>query len=143
LGKIQLKEFIDKEIFVLLEPNVGVTLVNAMKQEDDILFTKIDLKKIIINLLDNSIKFTNKGSIIIALENHSLIVQDTGIGIRIQECEKIFQPFYTVDESKNRLKSGFGLGLSIAKNLAQKNNYFLKCNSENMDGCRMKLFSMV
>ncbi len=141
--KIQLKEFIDKEIFVLLESDAGVTLINAMKQEDEILFTKTDLKKIIINLLDNSIKFTNKGSITIALENQSLIVQDTGIGIQTQECEKIFQPFYTVDESKNRLKSGFGLGLAIAKNLAQKNDYFLKCNSENMDGCQMKVFLMV
>ena len=137
--KIQLKEFIDKEIFVLLEPNANVTLINAMKEEDDIVFTKTDLKKIIVNLFDNSIKFTNKGSITISLENDSLIIKDTGIGIDIKECEVVFKPFYTVDESKNRTKSGFGLGLAIAKNLAQKNSYILKCNSDNKDGCEMVL----
>lgn len=140
--KIELKKFINKEIFVLTEPSNTVKLVNAMKENDTVEFTKTDLKKILINLLDNSIKFTNKGNIAIFLENNSLIVQDTGIGIEPQECERIFQPFYTVDASKNRLKSGFGLGLAIAKNLAHKNDYFLKCDLGHKDGCKMILSQM-
>ena len=137
--KIELREFISKEIFVLTEPLNEVKLVNHIKENESIEFTKTDLKKILINLLSNSIKFTNQGSITIFLENNSLIVQDTGIGIEAQECEKIFQPFYTVDASKNRLKSGFGLGLAIAKNLAQKNGYSLKCDTGYKDGCKMIL----
>jgi len=121
---IELREFINKEIFVLTEPLYEVQLVNQIKENESIEFTKTDLKKILINLLNNSIKFTEKGSITLFLENNSLIVQDTGIGIEPQECEKIFQAFYTVDASKNRLKSGFGLGLAIAKNLTQKNDYY-------------------
>jgi len=119
--KIQLREFVDNEIFVLTEPSSEVKLVNAIKENDNIVFTKTDLKKILINLLDNSIKFTNKGSITIFLQDNSIVVQDTGIGIDAKNCETIFRAFYTVDISKNRLKSGFGLGLAIAKNLAQKN----------------------
>ncbi len=137
--KIEFREFMNREIFVLTEPLNEVALVNRIKEDEIIEFTKTDLKKIVINLLNNSIKFTNKGSITIYLENNSLIVQDTGIGIEVQECEKIFQPFYTVDASKNRLKSGFGLGLAIAKNLAQKNGYSLKCDTGYKDGCKMIL----
>jgi signal transduction histidine kinase len=137
--KIELKEFINKEIFALIEPLNGVKLITNMHENDTIEFTKTDLKKILINLLRNSIKFTSKGRITIFLENNSLIVQDTGIGIEAQECEKIFQPFYTIDASKNRLKSGFGLGLAIAKNLAQKNDYSLKCNTEYKNGSKMIL----
>ena len=137
--KIELKEFINKEIFVLIEPLHEVILVNNIKENESIEFTKTDLKKIIINLLNNSIKFTNKGSITLFLENNALIVQDTGIGIEPQECEKIFQAFYTVDASKNRLKSGFGLGLAIAKNLAYKNGYFLECDIGYREGCKIIL----
>ena len=137
--KIELKRILNEEIFALIEPQNGVKLVNNMQENDTLEFTKIDLKKILMNLLNNSIKFTNKGSITIFLENNSLIFQDTGIGIEPQECEKIFQPFYTVDASKNRLKSGFGLGLAIAKNLAQKNGYFLKCNPQYKNGCKIIL----
>ncbi len=137
--KIELKEFIDKEIFTLIEPLQGVELRNDIRENDSIEFTKTDLKKIIFNLLDNSIKFTQKGSIVISLENNSLIVQDTGIGIKTEESDRIFQPFYTVDASKNRLKSGFGLGLAIAKNLAQKNDYSLKYDTKYQYGCKIVL----
>ena len=137
--KIKLKEFLDKEIFVLIEPLNEVILVNNMQEKDTIEFTKTDLKKILINLLSNSVKFTHKGNITISLQDNLLIVQDTGIGVEDKECEKIFQPFYTVDASKNRLKSGFGLGLAIAKNLAQKNDYSLKCDTEYENGCKIVL----
>ena len=141
--RIELKKFINKEIFLLIEPLHKVKLVNHIQKNEMIEFTKTDLKKIIINLLNNSIKFTNKGTISLFLENNSLIVQDTGIGIKVQECAKIFQPFYTVDESKNRLKSGFGLGLAIAKNLAQKNDYSLDCDTRYKNGCRIVLSTTI
>ena len=137
--EIELIEFVNKEIFILIEPLPEVKLVNQIKENESLEFTKTDLKKILINLLNNSIKFTNKGSIIVFLENNLLIVQDTGTGIEPQECEKIFQAFYTVDASKNRLKSGFGLGLAIAKNLAHKNDYSLECDSSYKDGCKIIL----
>jgi two-component system sensor histidine kinase SaeS len=141
--KIDLRKFINKEIFALIEPLNGVKLVNDMNENNTIEFTKTDLKKILINLLSNSIKFTSQGNVTIFLENNSLIVQDTGIGIESKECEKIFQPFYTVDASKNRLKSGFGLGLAIAKNLAYKNDYSLRCDVVYKNGCKIILSPIV
>lgn len=56
-----------------------------------------------------------------------------------EELESIFKPFYTVDVSKNRLKSGFGLGLAIANNLTLKNDYNLKCDAQYKNGCKMIL----
>jgi len=135
--KIALKEFVDKEIFVLVQTQKNVALINKIKEDTLIEFTKTDLKKILMNLIENSIKFTNRGSVTCMFENNILIVEDTGIGVDAMECEKIFQAFYTVDVSKNRLQSGFGLGLAIAKNLAQKNDYDIVCDSEYERGCKI------
>lgn len=137
--RIALKKFISREIFAVAEPHTEVKFLNDTGENDMICFDKTDLKKILINLVDNSVKFTEKGSIRIYLENGSMIIQDTGPGIDTNACEKIFQPFYTVDESKNRLKSGFGLGLAIAKNLALKNGYTLRCDTGYRNGCKMIL----
>jgi len=137
--KISLKEFITNEIIVLVQTPSHITIVNEIKENDTLLFTKTDLKKILINLLDNAIKFTHNGTVTIFFENNSIIIQDTGIGIKAEELESIFKPFYTVDVSKNRLKSGFGLGLAIANNLALKNDYNLKCDAEYKNGCKMIL----
>lgn len=137
--KIRLKEFISNEIIVLVQASSHVTIVNAINENDTLLFTKTDLKKILINLLDNAIKFTHNGTVTIFFENNSIIIQDTGIGIKAEELESIFKPFYTVDVSKNRLKSGFGLGLAIANNLALKNDYNLKCDAQYKNGCKMIL----
>ncbi len=140
--KIALKKMLDEEIFVLIEPQNEVKLLNTLQENDTLEFTKIDLKKILINLLNNSAKFTESGSITLFFKDNSLIVQDTGIGIIDEECEKIFQAFYTVDKSKNRVKSGFGLGLAIAKNLALKNGYFVECDTEYKNGCKIVLFPL-
>jgi len=137
--KIALKEFIDTEIFVLFEVPKSVHFINDVHEKEIIFFTKTDLKKILVNLIGNSIKFTKEGSICITCEEKSVLVKDTGVGIEKQECKKIFKPFYTIDASKNRLQSGFGLGLAIAKNLAQKNEYTLLCDTHYKNGCKIVL----
>ena len=78
------------------------------------------LKQILINLLSNSVKFSNKG--LIRLEIYSRMnklffeVHDTGIGIDKKNLELIFKPFEQI-ETKNYNKNGTGLGLSITKEL--------------------------
>jgi len=137
--KIELLNFIDREIFALFEPSDNIEFINDTTSFNSLLFTKTDLKKILINLLDNSIKYTQNGSIRFYCENNLLIIEDTGKGVKIDECEVIFKPFFTVDESKNRQKSGFGLGLSIAKNLAEKNGFTLQCDPLYKKGLRVLL----
>ena len=79
------------------------------------------LKQVILNVISNSIKFTETGtiSLITHLEYPRAIITiiDTGIGIDPQQQSKLFRPFVMIDGSTTRKFSGTGLGLAISKNL--------------------------
>ena len=93
---------------------------------------ELRLYQILINLVSNSVKFTEKGGIILVgvkgIENGSLesdhekllfFVKDTGIGIAPENIEKIFEPFSQADASTTRNYGGTGLGLCICKQLVK------------------------
>jgi signal transduction histidine kinase len=85
------------------------------------------LRQILTNLINNAIKFTEEGCIVIAAEERrqsnekdpgrwlELRVSDSGVGIPPEECDKIFDRFHQVDSSKTRRFEGVGLGLYIVK----------------------------
>jgi len=77
------------------------------------------IRQVIANLINNSVKFTQKGDITVGfnLHEHSLeiFVKDTGIGIEKNDQEKIFERFCQANESISRNFGGTGLGLSISK----------------------------
>ena len=77
------------------------------------------LRQIILNLLDNSVKFTDRGEIKIAASQQNgslkLVVSDTGIGIPKGELDKIFEEFHRGDLSSTKNYRGTGLGLAIVK----------------------------
>lgn len=84
------------------------------------------LKQIFLNLLDNAVKYTQEGSITFGVQveeyEHGKIylkvtVADTGIGIRNEDLEHIYDCFARADEKRNRRITGTGLGLSITKEL--------------------------
>ncbi len=80
-------------------------------------------KQILVNLLTNSLKYTDQGfvSVRIFKEEEALIleVEDTGIGIEEKNIPFIFQRFYRVDPSRSRETGGAGIGLAIVKRLVQ------------------------
>ncbi|MCM1251371.1 MAG: ATP-binding protein [Clostridium sp.] len=86
------------------------------------------IRRVIMNLVDNAIKFTNEGGVIIRIytrkENYGvnlcISVRDTGIGIAEESLEKLFESFSQVDTRRNRQEGGVGLGLAISKALVQK-----------------------
>lgn len=87
------------------------------------------IRQILTNILSNAIKFTEKGSVQVRVcwvgdqmaENGSLeiLVEDTGVGIKNDQIERLFQPFAQVDSSTTRLFGGTGLGLALSQKLAQ------------------------
>lgn len=83
-------------------------------------------------LIDNAIKYSPPGStVVIRLDGQTLSVVDQGIGIAKQDQAKIFDRFYRSDEARTRgHSSGYGLGLAIAKAVADKNGYQLSVKSE-------------
>lgn len=81
------------------------------------------LEQVIINLLNNAVKFTGKGYVLLSCgtdNNHCVVsVSDTGIGIRAEAIPALFQPFHQVDNGLTRKHEGTGLGLSISKKLIE------------------------
>jgi PAS domain S-box-containing protein len=79
------------------------------------------LEQIILNLLNNAIKFTEKGYVRIVCrsdnDHYLLSVSDTGIGMQPEELPSLFQPFHQIDTGLSRKHEGTGLGLSICKKL--------------------------
>jgi two-component system phosphate regulon sensor histidine kinase PhoR len=79
------------------------------------------LEQMFINLLDNAIKYTEKGTVSISLRQEDLKsiieIQDTGIGIPISHLPRVFERFYVVDKSRSKKLGGTGLGLSIVKHI--------------------------
>ena len=86
-------------------------------------------------LIDNSIKYcSEKGKVIVNLHKKNkqivLEVKNTGLPIKKEDEEKIFERFYKVDSSRNRNSNNYGLGLAIAKNIVEKHNGTILAHSE-------------
>lgn len=83
---------------------------------------KFLLLTLISNFVDNSIKAVMtvpEKNIQLNLKDRSLLIKDTGIGIPKKDIDKIFEPFYMVDKSREKTSGGFGLGLSICSNIVE------------------------
>ncbi|MBI1266120.1 MAG: response regulator [Cryomorphaceae bacterium] len=101
------------------------------KITDEVLGDEVRIKQVLINLLGNAIKFTDKGNIILSAtltgktrNEYRLIfaVTDTGIGIEEDKISDLFESFTQVDSSATRKFGGTGLGLSISKRLIEAMN---------------------
>jgi signal transduction histidine kinase len=93
------------------------------------------VKQIVVNLLSNALKFTQKGTITIRVKMagpHAVAIEviDTGIGIPKPDFEKIFEDFRQVDSTPRRAYGGTGLGLSICRRLASMLRGTLKVDSK-------------
>jgi protein-histidine pros-kinase len=85
------------------------------------------LRQILLNLADNAIKYTEKGSVRVEVRKtreadgdaFSLSVIDTGIGIKTEDIERLFEAFVQLDTSTTRRVAGTGLGLHLSRTLAQ------------------------
>ncbi len=92
------------------------------------------LKQLLLNLVDNAIKYTQPGgSVRLSLSKDKswaqLVVSDTGIGIPAEDLPHIFERFYRVDKARSRAQGGSGLGLAIAKWVVQAHGGAIKVDS--------------
>jgi len=116
-----------KGILAVYEPRIKAKgLELALNVEDIVMSADPTLmEQLLINLVDNALRYTEKGSITIGAKREGgsvvLWVQDTGIGISREHLDKIFERFYVVDRSRSRATGGTGLGLSIVREIAEGN----------------------
>jgi signal transduction histidine kinase len=80
------------------------------------------LRRCITNLLDNAIKYGQTATVIASLQRQQIVIDihDEGPGIAEDELEHVFDPFYRLETSRSRDTGGTGLGLTIARNIAEK-----------------------
>jgi len=128
-----LNEIMDSYEPMFLDKNINI---NKNIQNDVNLMGDMDyLKRIFVNILSNSIKYTNEyGSVSVSLEQIKdkirIIVKDTGIGIPKEDLKYIFERFYRSDLSRNRQTGGTGIGLTITKALVEAHGGTIKIDSE-------------
>jgi PAS domain S-box-containing protein len=111
---------------IAAEKGIGLRSEIAPGVPEQILGDERRIRQILINLLNNAVKFTSEGSVVLriapAMEGMrrflDFSVEDSGIGISPETLSRLFQPFTQADSKLNRAYGGTGLGLSISKRLA-------------------------
>lgn len=138
-GKMELVE--EEYDFMSMLSDLGMIILNRIGTKPVELLYDIDpdipaklygdalrIRQIIINLMNNATKFTEKGYVRLTVKVNQiqgkdlelfLAVQDTGQGIRKEDLDKLFGAFQQVDTKKNHHKEGTGLGLSISRQLVE------------------------
>jgi signal transduction histidine kinase len=121
------------------EKNLSLFIRDDSDQEVEIYADRTRLRQVMINLVNNSIKFTERGKISIHAQRISgervlITVKDTGIGIPIDKLESIFQEFTQVDTSSTRKIGGTGLGLPISRKLIEMHGGRLWAESTGVHG---------
>jgi signal transduction histidine kinase/PAS domain-containing protein len=118
---------IANEVVMLIHPTAtkkGLQLIMTLPPELPLIRTDGGkLRQILINLLANAVKYTEGGTVGIAMHSETggvrVRVWDTGIGIAAQYLERIFDPFWQVEQPQTRRVGGTGLGLSVTRHLAR------------------------
>ena len=122
----------------------GLVLKKEIKTHEKIYTDPDRLSQILINLVDNAVKFTKKGEVVVKFYKNNdefiLEVKDTGIGIPKKFLHKIGERFFRVDPSRSRKRGGTGLGMAIVKHLVKLLNYRMKIESEEGKGTTVKIF---
>lgn len=125
-------------VFKAEEKNLKLEFVVDDALPDGLYGDNLRIKQVITNLLSNAIKYTDEGTVTVSVkedkreDNHIFVrfaVTDTGIGIRKNELDKLFDAFARLDEKKNRNVEGTGLGMNIVAQLLHLMNSNIEVES--------------
>lgn len=158
-GKVSL-EVISFNLDEVLEHLITIVLFKVEEQGIDLKIEKDPfvplyfygdpkrLQQILLNLLNNSVKFTKKGSVTLKINSLGIVddkrcleiaIEDTGIGMTNEQIEGLFTPFTQADDSITRRFGGTGLGLSIVKSLLELMGGTIEVTSELAVGSCFKI----
>lgn len=103
------------------------------------------LERLIINLLDNAVKYNRQGGLVtanLADMNGDIILEasDSGIGVPPNSLNRVFERFYRVDKGRSREEGGTGLGLAIVKHVAQLHGGRVEVESKLGEGSTFRVY---
>jgi PAS domain S-box-containing protein len=151
-GKLEIEK-VNFELFKVIESVVNLIELKAYEKNLDVIVDyypeigknfygdSLRINQILTNLLSNAVKFTNEGEIGLIIKNGSegkirFEVFDTGIGLKPEQMEKIFDSFTQADLTTTKKYGGTGLGLSITKQLVELMNGKIWLESQEGKGSR-------
>lgn len=123
--KSVIKEISDMYSILASKKNLNFSLNLSEEVPNKVYLDEVRLRQILLNILGNALKFTDKGEIAISVDyNHDseqlkIDIKDTGIGIKESSLKSIFDEFKQQDDQLTRKYGGTGLGLAISKKLAK------------------------
>ena len=126
--RASINEVIRTQISLIRSKGLAIRTDIPEEVPDNLVGDQLRLKQILLNVLGNAIKFTERGGIVISASASTpdgdnalleLVVKDTGIGIDPEAIGRIFEPFSQADSSTTRIYGGTGLGLSICTRLTE------------------------
>jgi two-component system phosphate regulon sensor histidine kinase PhoR len=126
-----------KKVISLLKKEAedkSISISTEMVKDEKVLADESKISQVLLNLIDNAIKYTpENGTISISAQAKAAVVEvrvsDTGIGISDKDLPRIFERFYRVDKARSRELGGTGLGLSIVKHIVQEHKGSVRVES--------------
>ena len=117
----------------VLEKNLQIE-INQFNKKLEVFGDKTKLRQVLVNLIQNAIKYSNSGKIELIVEEEKshaiLIVKDYGLGIPETDVERIFERFYRVDKTRSKDIGGTGLGLAIVKHIVEAHQSKIEVKSK-------------
>ncbi len=139
IKKVDLNELISDFYFKEAEQK-GLKVVIKVPGKFMVNVDPEQFKQVLINLINNATKFTEKGKIIISAkkvkQGWTLIIEDTGVGIEKDKIPLLFDKFYQTEHHMTRTQKGSGLGLAIAKKIVELHNGRIEVESDYGKGSR-------
>jgi two-component system phosphate regulon sensor histidine kinase PhoR len=125
-----------KKLFLQASPDPELLQINADKNR---------LIQILTNLVDNAIKFTEKGGVTFGMEKENgraaIFVKDTGMGVPAKYLPRLGERFFRVDPARSRKMGGTGLGLAIVKHLVKAHGWNMQIESVHGQGTKVSIFT--
>lgn len=143
---VNLEQIVDTVFMTLQEKadRKGLYLKKTMPYETQIIYADKDrLIQILLNIIDNGIKFTEKGGVTVGIDysggRRVLYIQDTGVGIPQNNIHRLGERFYRVDSARSRELGGTGLGLAIVKHLVKAHGWDMRIESKPGKGTKVNI----
>jgi two-component system phosphate regulon sensor histidine kinase PhoR len=124
-----------KGLFLQVSPDPDIMQINADKNR---------LIQILTNLVDNAVKFTERGGVTFGTEKDGgravVFVKDTGMGVAAKYLPRLGERFFRVDPARSRKMGGTGLGLAIVKHLVKAHGWSMQIESVHGQGTKVSIF---